>query len=432
MITDYSSAIEKYTPSSEERKKLSSISDKARDFIDSYCSSEGIDADAVLVGSVAKGTNLKGADLDLFIRFDRKYSRKEMETLGLDIGHKVLSNGIERYAEHPYVTGFMEGVKLDLVPCYRILPGQKKVSSVDRTPLHTEYVKTNLDRSQLSDVLLLKVFAKSIGVYGSEVTTSGFSGYICEILVIEYGSFVNVLKTFAGWKGNFKLGKNEYVGKFRDPVIIIDPVDDDRNAAAAISRENLSRMILASKLFLKGKEKDFFNLERPMGPFKRDDRGTAIRIFSVPRPDLIDDVIYPQALRMKNSICSILEREGFEPMDSEVEVSDRVRILIECRRDRPPAFVLHRGPPVDSDNVLDFIETWKHRYVLRGPYIKEDRLYIDLKGGRKSIEEAVLGDIGPLNIGKSLNKYKREIGIESPDLSAEDPLLQRFLARGLF
>lgn len=432
MITDYASAIEKYLPDAEEKKRLGSISERTENLIDSYCSESGIKADAVLVGSVAKGTNLKGADLDIFIRFDKGYSKKEMESVGLELGHRVLLNGQEKYAEHPYVTGFIEGVKIDVVPCYMILPGQKKVSSVDRTPLHTDYVKSNLDSKELKEVLLLKVFTKSIGVYGSEVTISGFSGYICEILIIEYGSFEGVLKTFANWKGRFILGKKESVEKFDEPVVIIDPVDDDRNAAAAISLENLSRMKLASKLFLKYRSDEFFNLDRTFGPFRKDDRGTVVRIFSVPRPDLIDDVIYPQAVRFKNSLWSVLEREGFEPLDSEVEVSDRVRVLIECRRDTPPAFVLHRGPPVESDNVLDFIETWKERDVLRGPYIKEDRIYVDLKGGEKSIEDAVHDSIGPLNIGKSLNKYKKEMVIDKPDPGSEDPLLAKFLSRGLF
>lgn len=432
MITDYRSAIEKYLPDSEESHRLSSITERVGNDIREYCRESGVNADAILVGSVAKGTNLKGADLDIFIRFGREYERKEMETLGLDLGHRVLSNGQEKYAEHPYVTGSIEGVKLDIVPCYRILPGQKKVSSVDRTPLHTEYVKKNLKRDRFMDVLLLKVFTKSIGVYGSEVTISGFSGYICEILVIEYGSFENVLKTFSGWKGRFTLGKNSSVSKFSEPVVIIDPVDEDRNAAAAISLENLSRMKLASKMFLKTKDEEFLRIERVRERAKRIDRGTALRIFSVPRPDLTDDVIYPQAVRFMHSVWSLLEREGFDPLDSEVEVSERVRVLIECRTEIPPVFIMHKGPPVDSENVLEFIDTWKNRDALRGPYIRGDRLYVDLKDGNRTIENTIKENIGPLNIGKSLNRYKSEIEIDIPDITDDDPLLEKFLSRGLF
>ncbi len=432
MKADYRESIQKYLPDQNEKDKLKSVSSTALDFINSYCKNSEIAADAVLVGSVAKGTNLKGADIDLFVRFDKSYSRKEMEQLGLEIGHKTLSNGQEKYAEHPYVTGFHDGVKIDVVPCYRIQEGQKKLSSVDRTPLHTDYVKRSLDQNGISEVLLLKVFAKSIGVYGSEVTISGFSGYICELLVISYGTFEEVVRTFASCRGKFYLGSTAFSKKFREQVVIVDPVDEDRNAAAAISLENLSRMKVACKMFLRSQSASFLSLEEKPLEFKRDDRGTEIRIFSVPRPDQIDDVVYPQALRMRNSIWSILESEGFEPLDSEVEVSSKVRVLIECRRMSPPKFILHQGPPADSDNALDFIEKWKDRDILRGPYIRDDRLYVDLKGKPKSIEDVLPSQIGALNIGKSLNQFKGDLEIEKPDLKSHDTLLEKFLSRGLF
>lgn len=431
-MIEYSGAIGRYVPSDAERKKLRSISDEACAFVEDYCRRKDISADSILVGSVAKGTNLSGADIDLFIRFDRKYARKEMEAIGLEIGHQYLRNGYEKYAEHPYVTGYVDDVKLDIVPCYRILPGQKKVSSVDRTPLHTEFVKSNLEEKQLREVLLLKVFAKSIGVYGSEVMTSGFSGYICEILVITYGSFENVLETFSRWQGRFILGDPEKTKSFREPVVIIDPVDDDRNAAAAISLENLSRMKIASKIFLKGKSGDFLNLERPSRKYSKVDRGTKLRIFSVPKPNLIDDVVYPQAVRLKNSIWSVLEREGFEPIDGEVEVSDSVRVLIECRRDTTPEFILHQGPPVDSDNCIEFIHKWKTPNVLRGPYIKGDRLYVDIKGEMRSLEDVIHQNIESLNIGKNLNAFKSKLTIQIPDMDTYDSLLAGYLSRGLF
>jgi len=40
----------------------------------------------------------------------------------------------------------------------------------------------------------LKQFMKGIGVYGSELRRRGFSGYLTELLVINYGSFLGVLK----------------------------------------------------------------------------------------------------------------------------------------------------------------------------------------------------------------------------------------------
>lgn len=429
---EYQWPVDDYLPSAEERETLDEIAESAKKYVSRYCRENHVSADPVLVGSVAKGTNLRGADLDLFIRFDKSYTRKEMEKIGLSIGHAFLDNGQEKYAEHPYVTGFVKGVKLDIVPCYRIEPGQKKVSSVDRTPLHTEYVRRNLDSNMLRDVLLLKIFTKSIGVYGSEVTVSGFSGYICEVLVIANGSFGEVMKSFASSHGRYLIGEKRNTSKFQEPVVIIDPVDDDRNAAAAISLDNLSKMRIAAKLFLKTMDASFLSLEGKPGKISREDRGTVIRIFSLPKPDLIDDVIYPQAVRLKNSLWSVLQREGFEPVDSEVEISDAVRVLIECRHGTTPPFILHQGPPVDSDNSLEFLDKWKNGNVLRGPYIREGRLFVDLRGDARSLEEVIYSNISSLNIGKHLNQHREGIKIEKPDMDSDDPLLVKFLSRGLF
>ena len=39
--------------------------------------------------------------------------------------------------------------------------------------------------------------------------------------------------------------------KFHSPIIIIDPIDENRNLGAAISAESLSKFIMASRTFLK-------------------------------------------------------------------------------------------------------------------------------------------------------------------------------------
>ena len=102
----------------------------------------------LLVGSVAKDTYLKEPDLDVFMLFDPATPRDDLKRMGLDIGRRVLPDGEERYAEHPYIHGFFEGLEVDLVPCYRIVDGSQKMSAVDRTPFHTRYVSENMEPGQ--------------------------------------------------------------------------------------------------------------------------------------------------------------------------------------------------------------------------------------------------------------------------------------------
>ncbi len=80
----------------------------------------------------------------------------------------------ERYASHPYVTGYIDGYYVDFVPCYDISNSKQLKSAVDRTLLHTKYIRANLTQKQADEVILLKKFMKSVGTYGSEFKVGDF------------------------------------------------------------------------------------------------------------------------------------------------------------------------------------------------------------------------------------------------------------------
>ncbi|WP_054857568.1 hypothetical protein [Vulcanisaeta sp. JCM 16159] len=157
-------------------------------------------------------------------------------------------------------------------------PGEKPLTAADRTPLHTEFIKSKLGQRN-TDVRLLKAFFKSVGIYGAEIKVQGFSGYVSELLVIHYGSFINVIKAISNWPikhvfidmtGTYN--ERDAVRKFKSPVIIIDPVDPNRNAAASISRDVLSMAIAASREFLRNPRKEFFmkihKVAKPFGCYQ--------------------------------------------------------------------------------------------------------------------------------------------------------------------
>ena len=41
---------------------------------------------------------------------------------------------------------------------------------------------------------------KGVGVYGAEIRVGGFSGYLCELLTLSFGSFTDILKAVSDWK----------------------------------------------------------------------------------------------------------------------------------------------------------------------------------------------------------------------------------------
>ncbi|AAT43120.1 CCA tRNA nucleotidyltransferase [Picrophilus oshimae] len=426
-MIDYKKILGDYTPDYEESLRLKCIENGIIKKLNDIISSRNIDAEPVSVGSYSKGTNLKNSDLDIFIVFSKKYPKNEMESIGLSLGHYILENGVEKYAEHPYVSGYIENVKIDIVPAYKIEPGQRIVSTVDRTPLHTKYVIENTDENLRNDIRLLKIFMKANNVYGSEVSKAGFSGYLCEILVINFKSFDAVIKYFSKLKGRLIIPENSGK-KFQEPVVIVDPVDPTRNAGAAVSLENLSRMKIASKLFLLNKNESFF-YPREISP-RYHKRGTCIYIITLKRPDIIDDIIYPQVFRFERQIFNIADRYGFMPVSSEINVDNNIEILIELQRDVLPDVSKHAGPPVDSDESINFINVWKDR-ALRGPYIERDRLYVDSETRIKSFYDALNLELKKMDIGKNLNKLKDGIKIIKYN-NSDFNVVKKFFSKDIF
>ena len=188
--------LEKILPSEKERKKLFTTIDELIKVVEEELKKIKIEAKVELVGSTAKDTFLhKNLDIDLFIIFDPSLPKEEISRYALTIGKKILKKTEECYAEHPYIRGFFKSYLTEIVPCYKIEDISKKLSAVDRTPLHTKFIVENLKPEQRNEVRLFKKFLKGIECYGAEAAIEGFSGYLCELLILKYGSFIDVIKS---------------------------------------------------------------------------------------------------------------------------------------------------------------------------------------------------------------------------------------------
>ncbi len=142
MTIDYSNILKTIKPNGDEYRRVMELSDSLVECLNVLAEEQGIDAEAVLVGSVAKGTWLSGAaDIDIFIHFPLTTSEDELKENGLRLGYGCIERfsgeAEERYASHPYVTGYIDGYEVDFVPCYRIDDASMLRSAVDRTILHT-------------------------------------------------------------------------------------------------------------------------------------------------------------------------------------------------------------------------------------------------------------------------------------------------------
>jgi len=154
-------------PEPAERDRLRTVAVELADRTREAIADLPVDADVVQVGSTARDTWVSGdRDIDLFVRFDAALDREQLEEYGLAVGHAVLPDGHEEYAEHPYVKGTYEGFDVDLVPCHDVETAGDLISAVDRTPFHDAYLSARLDEGLADDVVLAKAFLKGIGAYG--------------------------------------------------------------------------------------------------------------------------------------------------------------------------------------------------------------------------------------------------------------------------
>ncbi len=369
------------------------------------------------MGSVAKDTFLKDPDIDIFLLFPRDLEREEIKKIGLEIGKRILPEGFAKYAEHPYWHGVFNGFEVDIVPCYRIRSVEELKSAVDRTPFHTEYVKNHLKDWQRDEVRLLKVFLKGIEAYGAEAKIQGFSGYLTELLILKYGSFEDVLKNASRWRRRTYLYLEEKGGRFQEPLVFIDPVDPRRNAASAVSEEKKFLFVHASRCYLKNPKIEFF-FPREQKTFTReeilkkmDERETYFLVSTFPKPDIVEDNLYPQIRRTLEIFTKILE--DFGPLTSFYTVTEHfVHFIIELERYQLPAVKLHEGPPVWHANTTNFLSRWKS-VALRGPYIKGYRWYVEIKREIRNAPEILIKDIDNYKLGKWFEKNKKIMKISN-------------------
>ncbi|HSB46889.1 MAG TPA: CCA tRNA nucleotidyltransferase [Candidatus Bilamarchaeum sp.] len=353
----------------------------------------------VLTGSMAKGTFLRDKrDIDVFVLFDRSVPKEELEPSIKNIMDSAFpSLGYQlSYAEHPYVRFHFEGRRIDLVPAYRITEASERISAVDRSVLHTEFVRKSLTESQAGSVLLLKQFLRAGGIYGAEIKTAGFSGYLCELLIIHYGSFEKLLKAASKWKkGAFIDLKKHYkspkaakeAAKRFGIFAVIDPTDRNRNVAAAVSPASLKAFIALAKAFLKKPaEGAFFRKPESFEDKLRKSRRRTL-IVSMPRPDIVDDILWGQLYKMLNQ----LEKHLAEFGPGRILADDSrhlVRLAIPLSRDRLPPEVLVAGPPLKMKANLEKFRK-SHR---RAKFVKKGgRLWAVTKRAETRPEQYVAG-----------------------------------------
>jgi len=390
--------LEKITPKKEEYAKVNALSCELEQKITLACQQEGVEAIIRVEGSIAKDTWLsENPDIDIFMRLPTSIPRKNLGDIGLRIAKRAAGDAeqLELFAEHPYLEIFLGGYRVDIVPCYDAKPGEWQ-SATDRTPYHTDYINNHLSKEARAEVRLLKRFMQGISVYGAEIKIGGFSGYLCELLIMKYGSFVQTIRAFAEYnrrvvidiEGFYTERKNELTLLFPEPLVIIDPVDKGRNVASAVQPPKLYTFIAAARAFLKKPTEDFFYppklevLSSTALKSQLEKRGSSIVFLIIGELNAVPDVLWGQLYRSKRSVRTLLGLNDFMVLKDAVWSNEKTLsvFMFELEAKVLPNIKKHLGPPLERETECEKYLTkyGDNERVISGPYIEDGRWMVEL------------------------------------------------------
>lgn len=419
--------LERIVPSPETVASIQDRADRLKAMVEDYVASHGITAEARFAGSFSKNTFLSDPDLDLFLLFPDTVSTEDLRRIGLQAGEDIL-HGIRMFSDHPYTRGVFEGLDVDMVPCYRIDSTEHLKSAVDRTPFHTAFIKANLTEKGCNQVRLLKKFMKGIGAYGAEQDARGFSGYLCELLVVRFGTFDGVLEAASEWKRGTVIDVRGKGPRIDSPLVVYDPVDNRRNVASAVHLDTLSLFIHAAREYLREPRMEFF-FPRPREPMDRgelearlDGHGTGLVSVEFVRPEAIEDNLQSQLWKTRYAIAKKLGEHDFRVLRAEHGMSDSgMTVVFELESDTLPKAHRHIGPPVSVDSE-SFLAKWRGNP--RGePFIEDGRWVVISDRAYTSAAGLIRGEAARSGIGKEFDTSTMRVMDCAETLSSVDPVL---------
>ncbi|RMF29962.1 MAG: CCA tRNA nucleotidyltransferase [Candidatus Nitrosothermus koennekii] len=371
-------ALKLVEPTKEEREKVDKIAELAFNLVKDASKEFKEIKEIVFGGSYAKDTWISNdVDIDIFAKVDVNTDNERFEYIGRNLGLLALKDykPYLKYAQHPYVEAIIEGIKINVVPCYDVKQGEWK-SAADRSIYHTQFINDNFDEEKRREVRLLKRFMKTINVYGAEISVNGFSGYVCEVLILKYNTFINTLNNAKDFKEKTVISIYNYdkslLDLFDTPIIIIDPIDNKRNLGAAISSNSLARFILASRKFIDNPSIKFFK-QLSINPNR--DLRKQVLVIKFSYRDRSDDIVWGEAKRSLRAITKQLQLHDFKVIRSACHVDiDNTVILFAILLEELiiSKYYIREGPKIFAkDNSNKFLAANKDAEMI---WLDDDRL----------------------------------------------------------
>ncbi len=376
------------------------------DEINKRLEENNIKAKCFLGGSLAKGTYLPDDyDADVFVRFDYLTYKNKNDELSDFLGQALKDFKPKRvHGSRDYFQFKKKRIKFEVVPVLNINSIEEAMNITDISPLHVLWFKNKANDKIRDSVRLSKLFCKANEVYGAESFIRGFSGHVLDILNVKYKSFLRLLKEADKWEEKVRKGEkivvdveNYYKGravfelnksKTQGPLIVIDPIQKERNAAAALSYEKFNKFVKSAISFLKNPSEKFFIEEKPnVDKFLNLKKKNEILIVLEIKPSskFSVDVMGCKMIKVHNFIKRQLTKNDFkirlEKFYWSKKFNDAAKsfFIISNPKIKEPKII--QGPPLDMNEAVDkFKKVHKKTRKEKGRIIAiEDRKFKDVK-----------------------------------------------------
>lgn len=386
------------------------------------------DADVFIGGSFAKNTHLKqDFDCDIFVRFSLNYRNDQLSQLL----EKVLKefNPLRIHGSRDYFSLDYKQVHFEIIPVYRIEKIEQAQNITDVSPIHVTWFKKYQDLCD--EVRLTKQFMKAQKVYGAESYIKGFSGHVVDILTVYYKSFLNLLKNARKWSFPLfidveNLFSNEnplfYFNqdKISNEIIIVDPIQKQRNAAAALSKEKAKLFMKKAQEFLENPNKDYFkvtfmNEQSIKEQFKS--KNILLVIFKAePIKGKSKDVTGTKAYTLYQKIHKELLNKEFKVKNTEFDWDGKNKIYFyfTFAPNLLSEFKLIQGPP-NQDKFKENIKIFKKKY--KDIFVKDSIFYAKVRRDFRNPIEFLEKYLDLLRNNKDLKEHVNDIELLSYHLS---------------
>ncbi len=371
--------IENINPDKEAMDKINKTSRDFCEQLKNKLKQNKIDAQVFVGGSLAKNTIVKKNkyDIDVFVRFNKKYKNKEIsELLG-----KQIPNAKKVHGSRDYYQMVVNDILIEVIPVLEIKNPKQAKNVTDLSFFHVKYVvdKIKKNKKLANEIRLAKTFCFAQECYGAESYIHGFSGYVLELLILHYNSFVKFLKHMSNLdvtdkfiidSERFYKSKQQVLielneAKLQSPIILIDPTFKERNAAASLNKQTLSKFQQSIQEFLKSPNLEFF-IKKDIGKgMKKKYGGKLITIF-VQTTKQAGDIAGTKSKKFFDFFIYKLKRD-IQIKKSEFDYDEDKNLAYFYFVLDKKAEEIIKGPPITSiKNLTNFKKAHPNAFIKKG------------------------------------------------------------------